>query len=1220
MPLLPGVALPPELSGIPSQVVGKRHRGEGEGLHQPRTTSSGPNCVQTIKIGTHLPSLPQIWITTTTKRTTALIDTAATANFLRADFLSSHERRHLTPYDQVVRQANADDILRIEGQVTTTIRIGKSTIPTTFLVAPDIEIPVILGQPWLDDQAVVIDYATHSIQYGQGPRHRAYWADAPPPPKLHQINPTTINHDLGQQEAAQLLAVLNKHAAVFDTQGPLKQTSSAEHRIQLAHHKPICVRPYRFPPDKAREIEEQVAEMKADGIVEPSDSPYNSPIVLVSKKDGGKRFCVDYRQLNQATHDEPAPEPHLPVTLKDLGQARVFSTLDLKSGYWQIPVAPESRPLTAFTTPSGESLQFTAMPFGLKNAPRTFQKMMATQVLVGLQGRFCTAYLDDVIVYSPSWEEHLNHLDLVLSRLEQHNLTCSPSKCHFGQSTITYLGHEVTSEGNAPLPATLTAIRDAPPPRTRRQLRAFLGLCNWVREFVPRMAEIMAPLTALLTKNTKYLWTSTHQTAFDALREACSSAQPLARPDPHRPLILQTDASSTGMGAVLFQEKPNGEPSVISYASAYFGPVERKYSSNEQECLAVVWAIKKYRYFLESRPFVLRTDNRALTWLHTMKDMRNKLGRWALLLQEFSYTVEHVPGKSNTLPDALSRNPSEGPPPPLPEPAEPMWPPSTTPLTIPEDRLRTLQQLSPLDYVKQAQQTDSQTQRYLRNPTPRHLVKDGLLWEQGVLSTTPPGLYVPPTARDYVLAAFHDAPLSGHPGTHETLRAIRTQFQWPGMSQDVRRYVSVCRVCACAKQYSQPKAEQRPRQPEGPWHTVAVDIMGPYPRSNNGKRFLLVITDLYSRWVEAFPLTRADAKQITNVMEKEIFARYGYPRHVLSDNGVQFTGKVWTQACQRWDVDHWTTPIYHPRANPTERRNKDIKQGLRIRLGEDHRTWDLYVPEILFTLRYRENSATGAAPSLMFLGRPILKPGEWKFQLAKDANYVGQPVGTNQVNTRYQLGDPVYVKTHPLSNAPEFKCAGFEPRWSGPGKVERVRGTVYWVRVGRKVMKVHQDCLRPCPSTSVETVQRDVGSSSQTSSPPLQAGSQQAAVTVPAPRQEPGTPSTSSGDEEKKQQAGQPPDTSPADFRRHQEVGRDPSPTGEPFKGFAPPVSRPANNRFGDPSADALAIANAWSGVPGEIQPPRPRRKRSSRRRGRRPQTPNVPAETSAPALTTQVC
>jgi hypothetical protein len=353
--------------------------------------------------------------------------------------------------------------------------------------------------------------------------------------------------------------------------------------------------------------------------------------------------------LNQITRDEAAPLPRIQEVLCDFGTAQVYSSMDLKSGYWQIPMDPISKHLTTFATSDGTLYQYRVMPFGLKNVPATFQKPM-TRVLAGLLGK-CVHVTDDIIVYSRTHEEHVSHLRQAFERLHEYGLHCAVEKCRFEVCELPYLGHVIGSKCNRPQEGHLRQIRDAPTPRIKKQLQSFLGLANWMREYVPRFSEIAAPLTDLLHKGKSFKRTTAAKEALLNLKEALDRPLVLHRPDPDLGFILQTHASGVGITAILFQEHES-QRRITSYVSA-------RLNVNEQEYLSIVCVVKKYRPYLEERPFVLRSDNKRLLWLNTTKESNAKLTRCALLLQEFNLRVEHVPGKENELPDLLSRQPSD---------------------------------------------------------------------------------------------------------------------------------------------------------------------------------------------------------------------------------------------------------------------------------------------------------------------------------------------------------------------------------------------------------------------------------------------------------------------------------------------------------------------------------------------------------------------------------
>jgi transposase InsO family protein len=595
---------------------------------------------------------------------------------------------------------------------------------------------------------------------------------------------------------------------------------------------------------------------------------------------------------------------------------------------------PMSKYLTAFATPDGATYQYRVMPFGLKNAPATFQKLMAC-VLSGLLGKCAHVYLDDIIVWSATYEEHIGHLRQVFERLQEFGLRCALKKCRFGVSELPYLGHIVGRDGNRPQERHLVQIRDAVPPRTKKQLQRFLGLANWVREYVPMFATIAAPLTDLLVLKKTLRWTDAAQKAFDKLKTAIDQPLLLHRPDASREYVLQTDASGLGVAAVLYQER-NGLRNIISFSSARLNDAQRRYHINEQECLAVVFAIKKYRPYLEDKPFLLGTDNKCLLWLNGAKDSNAKLTRWSLLLQEFNFRIEHCPGKNNELPDVLSRQPEDVEIPDDTEDVDRMLVPKRKDeATAATERVCAIDVPTLMDEVKGIQLADPEFPKVLerwrrireegpQEPGERkfaeiydvldgHLVKrDG----QKIL------LWVPEAARERVLHEFHDVPEAGHPGYEETLRSILGQYTWPTASRDVRTYVKNCLICATTKRGPiQPGAPLRAYDPERPWQTIAVDFMGPYAITREGNKYILVVTDLFTRWVEAFPVKGATTKTTVKLLENEVFCRWGYPQAVITDNGTQFRSNRFKRACHRWRIRHWLTANYHPRANPTERRN-----------------------------------------------------------------------------------------------------------------------------------------------------------------------------------------------------------------------------------------------------------------------------------------------------------
>lgn len=388
-----------------------------------------------------------------------------------------------------------------------------------------------------------------------------------------------------------------------------------------------------------------------------SQSEWCNPIVLVPKKDGTIRFCIDFRYLNSISKFDSYPTPRIDDLIEKLGKAKYLTTIDLFRGYWQVPLSPRSKELSAFRTPWG-LYHFRVMPFGLHGAPATFQRLM-DKVLNGLSP-FASAYLDDIVVYSNSWHEHLQHLKVVFECLQNAGLTVNPGKCAIAKEETEYLGFVIGGGQVKPQVQKVEAIQSCPLPQTRKQLKSFLGMSGWYHRFIPNYsarASLLTDMTSLKGPNT-LLWSEEAKEAYRDIQQALSRDPVLNCPDFQQEFVLQTDACDKGLGAVLLQGPPN-DRHPIAFISRKLYPRETRYSTIEKECLAIKWALDSLRYYLLGRHFVLETDHKALKWLERMKDTNNRITRWYLAMQPYKFDVHHIPGKQNATADFLSRCASE---------------------------------------------------------------------------------------------------------------------------------------------------------------------------------------------------------------------------------------------------------------------------------------------------------------------------------------------------------------------------------------------------------------------------------------------------------------------------------------------------------------------------------------------------------------------------------
>jgi len=463
---------------------------------------------------------------------------------------------------------------------------------------------------------------------------------------------------LNDEEKCAITELCLEFSDIFYLDGDiLSFTSEIKHSIETNGARPVFSKSYRYPQIHKEEVKSQINKMLDQGIIRHSTSPWSSPVWVVPKKldASGKqkwRVVIDYRKLNELTVDDKYPLPNISDLLDQLGKCEYFTTLDLASGFHQIEVDPKDISKTAFSVENG-LYEFVRMPFGLKNAPSTFQRVM-DNILLGIQNERCLVYMDDIIVYSPTIHEHITRLTEVFKRLRNANLKIQPDKCEFLRKEVAYLGHLITQHGVKPNPDKIKCIEKFPVPTSPKEIKSFLGLSGYYRRFIPNFAKISKPLTKLLQKDVTFHFDEECVNSFNTLRKALTSNPILIYPNFDETFLLTTDASSFAIGAVLSQG-PVGKDLPIAYASRTLCSAETKYSTIERELLAIVWAVKHFRPYLFGRKFILITDHRPLTWLFSIKDPGSRLARWRLKLEEYDYKIEYKPGRINNNADALSR-------------------------------------------------------------------------------------------------------------------------------------------------------------------------------------------------------------------------------------------------------------------------------------------------------------------------------------------------------------------------------------------------------------------------------------------------------------------------------------------------------------------------------------------------------------------------------------
>jgi len=898
------------------------------------------------------------------------------------------------------------------------------------------------------------------------------------PDHVRLLYSTTVqDSDLTPDVATGLHELLCKHSSTFAVNSnDLGYCNMVTHDIDTGETRPIK-QPPRRPPLAARDEEDKILrDMLATNVIEPSTSPWASPVCLVKKKDQSYRFCVDYRKVNAVSKRDAFPVPNITDALDSLQGQRWFASCDLLSGYWQLPMSDRAKERSAFCTKRG-LYQFTRMPFGLSGAPATFCRLMSI-VLADLLWVICLNYIDDIIIFAKTEQELLERLDIVFARLRDVGLKLKPSKCVLFKTEIDFLGHVISEKGIQPMPQKLQVIKDWPTPHCLRDVRAFVGLCSYYRRYIKGFASLAEPLTRLSKKGTQFLWTEQAETAFANLKEALLSASTLSFPHPDLPCIVDSDASDVQAGGVLSQVI-DGEERPIAFFSRVLNGAQRNYCPTRRELLAVVMSLQHFRHYLLGSKIMLRTDHHSLKWLNGFKRPEGILARWLETLAEFDYTIEHRAGRLHCNADGVSRTMCKqcvG------KQVKTPWvdefersdqltdPLSVNALTfepeISNDEMVTLQSQDPtLGPVIQCL-TNGQTpsfddlkalpldSRNLLSQRPMIQLNNGVLVRINDQVTQ---LVVPATLRHRLFDHTHAGPLSAHLGPERTLLQLKQAYYWPSMRKDVNRWYKLCTHCATSKgplsHYQGPLQKVMTGEP---LDLVAIDILSGLPPTPDGSKHILVLTDYFTKWCEAYALPDAEASTCMAAMYNNFFSRFGMPRQLHSDRGKNFESKLFTELCKITGVNKTRTTAFHPRSDgQTERMNRTILQMLRTSASDNPNDWPSRLPAILAAYRMTVHSTTTVTPNFAMLGREVLLPCHLIARPPQEPNSVTVPFVQNfQDNLR----DAHHRVRQATQNAAKTQKTFFDKQIKGPPFSVNQLVWLYWPKppIRQKLKKLQR--------------------------------------------------------------------------------------------------------------------------------------------------------------------
>lgn len=742
------------------------------------------------------------------------------------------------------------------------------------------------------------------------------------------------------------------------------------HKVKLRPDaKPVRQNLRHLPLSVRDAVSEELKDLEKHGIIEKIDaSEWVSPIVVTKKKTSGIRMCVDLREVNKTVIMDSHPLPLIEDILSELRGAVMFSTLDLKSAYHQLPLHEESRGLTAFITHEG-LYQYRRVPYGLCSAPAAFQKMMM-QILSGMKGVQC--YLDDVITYGSSEAEHNANLSAVLRKINDAGLKLNVDKCQLRQTILSFLGQKIGPDGLLPDDAHVAAILNAPSPSDPATLRSFLGLSAWYSKFVPNYATVVEPMRALLRKNVSFHWSKPAQAAFEKVKQLIVHSTALVMFDPSKSTIVSTDASDYGIGAVLTQLDSNGAEQTVAFASRSLSDAERKYSIVEKEALACVWAAEKWRTWLWGRRFLLRTDHQALTTLLTTKGNNRaglRIARWSARLLEFDYDVQYRKGTLNPVADCLSRLPLPETDTAYAEEIESVAAILTDVSAVSEEDFRSQCNDCPVLTKLRAQiQKGWPSRKSTLDPDiqPYFDIRHELAVMNECIVRGSYRLIVPESLQKRLIVLAHET----HQGIVRTKQRLRVLYWWPKMDFQIETYIKDCQTCR--ENDKTTTTHDAPLQPvplpSAAWEKVSVDIIGPFEKAPPDCRFAISMVDYFSKWPEVAFAPRVDTATIIQFLTT-IFSREGNPKTLISDNGPQFLSAEFADFLKESGIQHLRSSVYYPRANgEVERFNRCVKDCLQTASIQGE-PWKSFLRTYLRDYRATPHSTTGVSPSELLHGR-----------------------------------------------------------------------------------------------------------------------------------------------------------------------------------------------------------------------------------------------------------
>ncbi|KMQ90069.1 krab-a domain-containing protein [Lasius niger] len=763
-----------------------------------------------------------------------------------------------------------------------------------------------------------------------------------------EIECVSVNAITIEEANAELDKIVNEHEIVFRDE--IGRVSHYEHEIRITSRAPFKAKTYPVAEVHRQRVKDHLLELERTDIIERASTQYVNPLVVVVKKTGEIRLCLDARKINKRMENDHDQPPTIDEIFRRIGSRKYFSTLDVSKAFWQIPLRECDKRYTGFKF-DNQTYVFRRLPFGLKTAGSSF-----TRAIIKALGDDCheyaIIYLDDILIASDSLEEHLNHLKIILDRLSRVGFRLNKAKCEFLRTEISFLGHtfdQVKVEMNSD---TKSAIQNFAKPRNKKAVQSYLGLVNWDRRFIPNLAEMTKPLESLLKQNVKFEWREEHQRAFVKIKEAFRDAKSLFIIRSNCRFGIFVDASKNGLGARLYQYRESNpdEGFTVAYASRSLRGAECNYTITELECLSLVWALRKWHIMLLGRHVRVHTDHRALKFLTSCADDSSRIARWMAFLREFDLEIHHIPGRDNVIADTLSRNNERNGFARKPEIAR-----TIAAIARPDDEAETLRWV---EMIVEAQTIRDDIRELPENDPGRFAMRDGII---RVVGDNGDRIVVPEHIGWDLIQRVHAFLL--HFGTDKVVDFANKFFSIVNLERIVRDVVASCHECIATKYYTRPtRGLEYYDLPDAPNKIIAIDIFGPLPQTPRGNKYILVTMDQFSKLIHLLVMKNQKLETITQTLDSQYFDRMPVPAEILSDNGGQFITARWSEYANQRGFSNRKTSPYNPQSNPVERVMRELGRIIRLYAHDRQATWDRVVKRAEKTINSTMHRSTGYSP------------------------------------------------------------------------------------------------------------------------------------------------------------------------------------------------------------------------------------------------------------------